>query len=437
MRRGNNLRHALVIAALLVGLFCNAAAAQVRSTIIGPGETQYPVAVSSLKVSGAPAVRGEQFADVLVRDLQLSGLFRVIPRQTYIESAQTSGVEEHTIQFANWSVLGAHALVNGTLTVTGDQVVVEARLFDVARRSQLCGRRYRGTLEDLPRIADRFADEILATVTGERGPFDSRIAFLSTRDGRFKELYVMRANGTELTRLTQSSTLNLAPSWGPRGDLITLTSYRDGDPNLYSLSYPGGQWSALSSLPGLNLGGGFSPDGESLVTTIEFDGNSEIGILKPDGSIQYRVTDHWAIDVSPAWSPDGRSIAFCSDRSGSPQIYVMGRDGRNVRRVSRNGKYSTSPAWSPDGKRIAYASRSRGGFQVFVVNRDGSGVHQVTTEGSNEDPVWSPDGRYLLFSSTRRGRTHLYLSDVAGIHQVQLTQGKGSDTSPSWSTWVD
>ena len=413
------------------------AAAQVKSTIIGPGSTQYPIAVSPLRTSGAAGASGEQFAERVVRNLQLSGLFRVIPRDTYIETPQSSGVEAESISFENWSVLGAHAVVKGLLTATGDDILVEARLFDVARRAQISGRRYRGTLADLDRIADRFADEILDALSGQRGPFDSRIAFLSTRGGRFKELFVMSANGRDLRRLTKTQTLNLAPRWGPRGDRLMFTSYRDGDPDLFSVSYPRGEWTRLSRAPGMNVGGGWSADGETVLTTLEFDGNSEIALLNRDGSVQSRLTNHHAIDVSPTWSPDGRQVVFCSDRAGSPQIYVMNRDGSGVRRVTRQGTYNSSPSWSPQGDRIAYASRVGGRFQVFVVGIDGGGAHQVTTYGNNEDPTWSPDGRYLVFSATDRSRRGLVLSDVSGIHRVQLTDGEGDDTSPSWSGWLD
>ncbi len=421
----------------LASLWVAPSSAQVRSMIIGPGATQYPIAVSPLRTSGVDGSRGLQFADRVAHDLQVSGLFRVVPRQTYIESPQSSGVEAETIAFENWSVLGALALVKGMLTQTGDEILVEARLFDVARRTQISGRRYRGRIEDLDRIGDRFADEVIAALSGERGPFDSRIAFLSTRGGRFKDIYVMSANGRDLRRLTKSQTLNLAPRWGPRGDRLMFTSYRDGDPDLFSVTYPGGQWQRLAESKGLNLGGGWSPDGETILTTLEFAGNSEIGLLNRDGSLRARLTNHSAIDVSPAWSPDGRRIAFCSNRAGSPQIYTMNRDGSDVRRVTRQGAYNTSPNWSPKGDRIAYASRVSGRFQIFVVGVDGSGLHQVTTRGNNEDPSWSPDGRYLVFTANERGRSGLVLSDVSGIHRVQLTQGEGDDTTASWSGWLD
>jgi TolB protein len=434
-RRATPLRS---LSLILLSLACLAppVSAQVRSTIIGPGATRYPIAVSPLRTVGAAPSLGAEFADRLVRDLELSGIFRVVPRETYIESQQ-SGTEAATILFENWSVLGAHGLVKGQLTMTGDDLLVEARLFDVGRRAQVSGRRYRGGVADLARIADRFADEVIAQISGERGPFDSRIAFLSTRGGRFKDLYVSSANGVDVQRLTRSQTLNLSPRWGPGQDSLVLTSYRDGAPDLFAVSYPGGKLAPLARLAGLNLAGGWSPDGRSLVATLERDGNSEIALLDRSGALQRQLTDHWAIDVSPTWAPDGRRIAFCSSRSGSPQIYVMNRDGSGVRRVTRQGSYNTSPSWSPKGDRIAYVSRGGGGFQVFVVEVDGGGVHQVTTSGSNEDPSWSPDGRYLVYSAKVRGRSRLMLSDLSGAHRVQLTDGEGDDTSPSWSGWLD
>jgi len=413
------------------------AAAQVRSTIIGPGVKRYPIAISPLKQATGSA-SGDQFTRTLGRDLELSGLFRIIPSDTYIENAQTSGVTAESIDFNNWSVVGALALVKGSAERQGDDLSIEARLFDVAQQRQLAGRRFRGHAADEARMANRFADEIIQYFTGERGPFDSQIAFLSTRGGRFKDAYVMDANGEDVRRVTNENTLNLSPSWTADGRGLVLTSYRLGNPDLYSVSLPRGGWTKLSSLRGLNLGGRWSPDGRRLAVTVEYDGNPEIALLNADGSLLRRLTDHWGVDVSPSWSPDSQQLAFCSDRSGSPQIYVMGADGSGVHRVSTAGNYNTSPSWAPKGDRIAYASRIGGRFQIFTVKTDGSDARQVTNNpGSNEDPSWSPDGRYLAFSSTRGGAAKLYITDAGGTNQAELTEGKGSDSSPAWSGWLE
>lgn len=426
---------------LVVALIAAAAAAvapargDVRTTIVGPGVTRYPIAVAPLKQIAGGA--GERFTQVLARDLELSGLFRVLPRDAYIESSQTAGVTAEVINFENWSVIGALALVKGTAERQGNDLTIEARLFDVGQHRQLAGRRFRGVAGDESRMANRFADEVIGTFTGQRGPFDSQIAFLSTRGGRFKDVYVMAADGEDVRRITNENTLNLSPSWAPDGRSLVLTSFRGGNPDLYAIGLGRGTWTRLSALRGLNLGGRWSPDGRQIAVTLEFDGNPEIAILNADGSLARRLTEHWAVDVSAGWSPDGTQLVFCSDRSGTPQIYVMGADGGGVHRVSSAGRYNTSPSWSPKGDRIAYATRAEGRFQIVTVKSDGSDARQVTSVGSNEDPSWSPDGRYLVFSSKRGGLAKLYLSDLSGAHQAELTTGGGGDTSPAWSGWLE
>lgn len=414
---------------------------QVRGTIFGPGSRSYPIAVSPLKnltASGVGKDLGVRFADILEKDLTLAGYFKVIDRTAYLEAPDSSGIEAETINFDNWSVLGALALVKGGFTLEGDILTLEAKLFDVPQRRQLTGKRYRGSVDLLRRMAHRFADEILLQFTGERGPFDSRIAFVSNRDGRFKEVYLMSLDGGDLQYVTKAQSITVSPSWAPDGRSLLYTSYKRGNPDLYVLDVISGRETRLSARIGLNLGGRFSPDGSMIALTIEDPTGSDLVLLDRAGEQIRKLTDHWAIDVSPSWSPDGRQIAFCSNRSGSPQIYVMNSDGSQVRRVTFQGDYNTAPAWSPKGDRIAYVSRYEGGFNIFTVRPDGSDVRQLTqAAGNNEDPSWSPDGRYLVFSSNRTGRKKLYVMDASGMSQVQLTHGSGDDTSPAWSRWLE
>ena len=433
-----------IFALVLIGSFALGAPraeAQVQGTIRGPGKSNYPIAVSPLKDlsnNHAGAKLATEFADVLGRDLTLSGLFKVIDRSAYIEQPDTAGITAEQTNFDNWSVIGALALVKGSIVLVGDDVTVEARLFDVYQRRQLLGRRYTHASPQLMRrIANRFADEIMQQFTGERGPFDSRIAFVSTRGGRYKNVYVTSPDGGDLLQVTSGRNLDLSPSWSPDSHSLLYTSYKRGNPDLYNLDLVSSSEVRLSSKKGLNLGGKWSPDGTRIAVALESQGNTDIFLLDSQGREVRRLTDHWSIDVSPSWSPDGQRIAFCSNRTGNPQIYVMNADGSGVTRVSYEGTYNTSPAWSPKGDLIAYAGRADGRFNIFTVKPDGRETKQLTSgQGNNEDPSWAPDGRYLAFSSTRTGRALLYVMDRSGASQVALTHGTGDDTSPSWSHWL-
>ncbi|MGH7964877.1 MAG: Tol-Pal system beta propeller repeat protein TolB [Candidatus Binatia bacterium] len=395
--------------------------AQIRIQVPEPGGEGLPIAISPL--SGEREQRlGEQFADIVSRDLDLSGLFKIIDRGAYIEGPP--GLSSEEINFQNWSVLGALALIKGRFSFEGDSLVVEARLFDVAERRQLGGKRYRGDRKDLRRMAHRFADQIMLLLTGELGPFDSRIAFVSRQSGgRAKEIYTTDLSGTDVVQVTRNRTLNLGPGWHPRATMLSYTSYKNGGPYPYTVDLSSGRDSRLYSSVGYS--GRWSPDGSRIAVTVEQGGNSDLVLLSSGGQLIRRLTDHPGIDVSPSWSPDGQEIAFCSGRGGSPQIYVMNVNTGSARRLTFRGDYNTSPSWSPKGDRIAYTSRA-GGFRIMTINPGGGDPQEVT---AGEGPSWSPDGRYLVLS--QRGR--LLIASKDGRSVKQLTGSRGDDTSPAWS----
>jgi TolB protein len=405
--------------------------AQVTGRIVGPGATRLEIAISPLADSGGGKEAGARFSEVLSRNLTLSGYFRVLDPKAYVEGP--TPVEVSQINFANWSVIGAKALIKGTVSQSASSLTIEARLYDVAQHSQVGGERYSGGLDRVPEMARRFADKIMEYLTGEAGPFNSRIAFASRRGGRAKEILTMSVDGYDVTTVTNNRTINLAPSWSPDASSLLFTSFMDGNASLYRADVSGRGVAKVSSARGLNLGGRWSPDGQRIAISLERSGNSDIYLLNEQGQVLKQLTTGGEIDVSPVWSPDGRQIAFVSARTGTPQIYVMGADGSSPRRVTFQGSYNTSPSWSPKGDLIAYVGREQG-FNIFTVNVKTNQVHQLTSgQGSNEDPSFSPDGRYLVFSSTRVGKPALFLADTSGEHQVQLTRSGGDDTSPSWS----
>ena len=429
-----------LVGVVLVALAARDARAVVTGAIFGPGSESFPIAVVAPKdLGGDPGgALGARFAKALTRDLDLSGYFRLVDPKTFVES-ETSGITAGEIDFVGWSAIGAQALVKGGISASGSGIALEVRLFDVPGRRDVpqASKRFSGGRDDVPRMAHRMADAILEFLTSERGPFDSKIAMVSTRSGRLKDVYTWTFDQDDPVRVTDERSLVIAPRWRPDARALVFASYREHFPRLFQVDVGSRQTARLVPGPGVVLDGAWSPDGTRLLVTREEGGNSDIYLLDRSGQVVQRLTDHWAIDVSPAWAPDGRRFAFCSARTGSPQIYVMNVDGSEVVRVSHTGSYNTSPAWSPKGDHIAYTTRGGGGFQVVVTTPDGGNAQTISSAGSNEDPSWAPDGRYLVFSSTRAGGHHLFLADRDGRTQKQLTRGAGDDTSPAWSARLE
>lgn len=411
---------------------------QVKGTIEGQTGRRYPIAISPLKNPGASDNKrgiSESVADAIGNDLNLSGWFRVLDRSAYIEDPQQSGITLETINFKNWSTIGAESLVKGGYSVQGEDLTVELRLFDVYQAKQLVGKKYTGKARDFRRMAHKFADEIINQYTGTPGPFNTRIAYVSKSGGALKEVYFSHLDGSEKSQVTNNRSINLSPAWSPDGRMLLYTSYKDGQRSLYLYDLAAGRETRIAERSGSSIGGKWSPDGQTIAVAFERAGNTDLYLVDRSGKTLRRLTEDKGIDVSPAWSPDGNRLAFVSNRSGSPQIYIMNVAGANVRRLTYSGSYNTSPDWSPKGDKIAYTGRVAGRFQVFTISVQGGDPQQLTSgSGDNEDPSWAPDGRFLAFASNRGGgRYRLYMMRDTGENQNTLTASGSDDTNPSWS----
>jgi TolB protein len=400
------------------------------------------IAIPPFRLDGSVAPDkdyGRLMTKILTQDLDLYGFFAFVKNQAFLREASAADRKAGKILFKEWAELGAQVLVKGTYQLQDGQLVMEARLFDVDRGTQITGRRYTGPPSALRMMVHKFADEVIYRLTGERGIAQTKIAFTSRHRGA-KEIFIMDYDGYNPQRVTADGTIVLNPAWSPNGRYIAYTSYREGNPDLFIMDWTGWNKRILSRAAGLNAAPAWHPDGKRLAVVMSLEGDTEIYVVSINGRIQQRLTrNRGIIDTSPTWSPTGRQLAFVSDRSGSPQIYVMDADGTNIRRLTFEGAYNADPAWSPKGDRIAFVSRRNGAFDIFTMKPDGSDVLQLTHgEGSNESPAWSPDGRYIVFSSTRaRGIPDLYLmrADGTGVRRLTYLAGGGSD--PVWSPRLD
>jgi TolB protein len=349
----------------------------------------------------------------------------------YMEDLGTTGVAAGEFTFDDWELINAEALVKtGYLLRPDGDVELELHLYDVFQRKEVVAKRWKGTPAQVRRMAHMFSNEIMEQVTGEKGIFLSKLLFVQS-GGKGKEIYSMDYDGAQVKKVTRNGSINLSPEWWPDGQGLIYTSYKHGDPNLYSLSLRGKE-ERISGGEGVDVGAEFSPDGRRLTFMKNVDGNSDIYVTDDRGKSLTRLTWLKSVEASPTWSPDGQRIAFVSDRFGKPQIFVMKADGSDVQRVTF-GNYNTSPAWSPTGDLIAYTTRIGGQFGIAVVNPDTQENRAlVGNAGNSEGPAWSPDGRHVVFTSNRTGVYQVYMVDRDGRRETRITSGPGDKTQPAW-----
>ncbi|MGH7932071.1 MAG: DPP IV N-terminal domain-containing protein [Candidatus Binataceae bacterium] len=408
-----------------------------RMTINGPGSTQVPIAIPELKnLNGGDDHRlSSIFVGILRRDLKLSGYFTTIDPHAYIENSQTSGYDLGKFNFNDWSSINAEFLVKGAAAQNGNSVSLDAMLFDVPNQRRMMGKKFTGDRHDVGEMARRFADAVMLAVTGVRGPFDTKLAFVSTRGGRFKEVYTQWLDGGALFRVTDNPTINLFPSFDHGVNHLLYLSYKTMSPELYLADLNRKVETRIATGLGMPLGGALTPDGR-IIAAISRDGHTNLYLLDQRGNEIRALTDGHSINVSPSVCAQGGQMTFTSDRSGAPQIYVMNLNGGTATRVTYQGTYNTTPSFSPDCGKIAYQGRIGGAFQLFVIDASGGQPRQLTNGGNNQSVSWSPDGHYLAFSSNRAGRWRIYMMQLDNGNISALTEGEGNDSSPSWSWWL-
>jgi len=403
---------------------------------VSPFLQKIPLAVPHFKIaagSESDAENARAAADLLAGSLEFTGYFKLLDRAAFLYNPQSSGVLAAELNFQNWSVIGTELLTTGYFEQTGDTVRLELRLFDIVKAQRVLGKRYTGPVGNIRSMIHRFCSEVVFYLTGSKGFFQSKIAFVSNGSGS-KEIYTCDFDGRNLARLTYHESISLSPAWSSDGRWLAYTSYKAGKPDIYIRNLLSGEETAVAR-KGINITPDWVPGKFELAATLSYSGDQEIYLLTGKGKVIKKLTGKLGIDLSPAWSPDGTKLAFVSSRSGNPQIYILDVGSGNVQRLTYEGGYNTQPSWSPRGDKIAYSSRTDGRFNIFVIGADGQNMMQLTAEaGDNESPSWSPDGSLIAFHSTREGPSRLYVMTALGTDQRRLLRLNGEQTNPKWSS---
>ncbi len=399
-----------------------------------PGKNINPIGTAALEDAAAYKLK-YIILDTLKGDIEFSGFFELLNQDAFIEELADSGLTRKETDFSLWRIIDTELLIKGGIRLDGEKLTAEFRLFDTTRETELLAKRYVGS-KDSPRLlAHRFADDLIKKLTGKKGIYSTKIAFISGIGGS-KEVYLADYDGHNIRQVTSNGSINISPRWSPDRRKILYTSYMTGHPSIFEQELITGRISVVSDKKGSNIGGRWSPDGTSIAYTATGKHSPELYVKKNGSRRPKQLTNNYSIDVSPVWSPDGKHLAFVSDRAGNPHIYMIKSTGGKVRRVTYKGKYNTDPDFSPDGRTIAFTRLDKTGTNVWTIRSDGSGLKQLTFEGNNQSPSWSPDGRYLVFSRQWAGkvqRLYIIRQDGSGMKRIKIKIGKTS--APSWSPY--
>lgn len=414
------IRH-LLISLLAAGSF--SAFAQFRVEVSGVGMTQMPIAIAPFR---GEAQSPQKIGAIVKADLERSGMFR---------SIDTAGVvaDENTRpDLANWRQKGADAIVTGSISPHADgRFDVRLRLWDTVRGLDLGGESYTVSQADLRLAAHRVSDFVYEKLTGEKGIFSTRIAYV-TKSGTRYNLWVADSDGEGAQSALASSEPIISPAWSPNGAQLAYVSFESRKPVIYSHDVATGKRRLLANFRGSNSAPAWSPDGKRLLATLSRDGGSQLYAIDLNGGEPKRLTQSSSIDTEPAYSPDGKSIYFVSDRGGAPQIYRMTPSGGSPERVTFSGSYNISPAISPDGRWLAYVSRVGGAYKLQLMELASGAVTSITDTTADESPSFAPNSRLIVYATQQQGKEALMTTTLDGKIKAKLTGAGGDIREPDW-----
>ena len=372
-------------------------------------------------------------ADVIESDLGLSGKFDTIPRETFLSQP----TELRTVQYKDWRLIKAEALVVGKVINIGNgQLEVRFRLLDVFRERQLAGQKFIIPENRLRKVAHQISDIIYQQLTGTRGAFDTKIAYVTVEGQEPSRKFLLQiadSDGFDPKTVLQSSEPILSPAWSPDGNWMAYVSFEKKRSNIYIQNVWSGERKLISEHQGINSAPAWAPDGRSLAITLSKDGNPEIYVYNVDNESLRRMTRHTAIDTEPDWSPDGRWLVFTSGRSGAPQVYKMPASGGSAKRITFNGNYNAGPSFSPDGKNIVLITNQGNGFRVGIYSDNDQTVRELTDTIQDESPTFAPNGEMIIYATQKGGRNVLAAVSKDGNVQQTLRFQQGSVREPAWS----
>jgi TolB protein len=399
--------------------------AQFRVEISGVGATQLPIAIAKFR----DEERTNQSLSGIVRaDLERSGVFRSIEAPGTLDETSRPVMSE-------WRARATDALVAGSVTRLADgRYDVRFKLWDVVKGNELGGQSNAVDPADLRLAAHRVADFVYEKLTGEKGVFSTRIAYVTKGGGRFT-LRVADADGEGGQVALNSPEPIISPAWSPDGRELAYVSFESQKAVVYTQDVATGKRRAIANFRGSNSAPAWSPDGQTIAATLSREGGSQIYLMGRNGDHLRRLTNSGAIDTEPAFSPDGRTIYFVSDRGGGPQVYRMTAAGGAAERVSFSGSYNISPAISPDGRTLAYISRQGSAFRLYTLDLASGAAQALTDTSDDESPSFAPNGRLIIYASRAQGRDVLMTTTLDGKIKARLLSTTTDVREPVWGPY--
>lgn len=384
------------------------------------------------KIAIVPFNNDESLYPIIEKDLNYSGRFSS-GSQNLPATASMNQINSDT-----WKNAGIPYVVVGKVSQNEDgSYQIHYQLYDIEKQQYLLNEVLTAPKSRLRQAGHTISDAIYQALTGIKGDFSGRIAYVlrnpKTPDTRYT-LQIADTDGERPFTVVSSHYPILSPAWTPDGKKLAYVSFESKRPAIYLQNLATGEREVITKYKGLNGAPSFSPDGKSMLFTASMDGNPEVYQMNLETRELERMTKDSAIDTEARYAPDGKSFIFTSDRGGHPQIYRYTFDDETTKRITFRGTFNARATLSADNKQLAMVHRQTGsGFKIALQDLTSGVVNIVTTTTLDESPSFSPNGQMLVYATQEKDRGLLSIVSTNGQFRANLPSEQGEVREPAWA----
>ncbi|MGD9108820.1 MAG: Tol-Pal system beta propeller repeat protein TolB [Gammaproteobacteria bacterium] len=384
-------------------------------------------------------------SNIIAQDLKNSGRFKLVDGDADIKSTD----------FKAWKALGVNDVINVSVkTQADDKYKVTFSLSDVYKHANyfektlnlhvnpvLVSKAYVISSNNLRRLAHKIADVVYQKLTGERGIFSTKIAYIlvqrSPNQPSKYSLMVADADGYNPRAILTSTQPVMSPAWSPNGKSIAYVSFENRRASLFVSDVATGKRRLVTQFLGINGAPAWAPDGRHIAVVLSRGNGTKIFLVDLQSGKLSQLTNGWLIDTEPAFAPDGKSMLFTSDRAGSPQIYWQHLATNMLQRITFVGNYNARASFTPDEKNIVMLHRDNEGFNIAIQNLSTGVVTILVNNCDNQSPSIAPNGRMVIYA-THDQNNHGVLALVSTDGKVELTlpESDGEVREPAWGPFI-